>query len=275
MNKVFRLMSFLCCLLILLAIAGCYDAGYKRAKPLDAAARLGELSDEFTKDITRTIAPQEETVTKEPVTVAKTDDDASADEPAVDEEPVTVTDATDAMDTSSQETQGATPKVTVTEGNPVRITVAGSDPDGDAVTYTYSPPLDQNGQWQTKRGDANVYEVYVTATDEFGKSTTKSVIIEVLKANSPPVISVPDTIEVFEGETVKLDVAISDEDKEDTVESTISGWMSTTSRTTGFDDAGSHTVTITATDDKDMVSKDVTIMVKNVNRAPEFEIVIG
>lgn len=41
------------------------------------------------------------------------------------------------------------------------------DPDGDIVSYTYSIPLDSNGQWQTDYSSSGIYPITVTASDGF------------------------------------------------------------------------------------------------------------
>lgn len=269
MNKTLRTISIFVCLLVALSISGCYDAGYTRTDSDSATERLGELSDVFDEDIRTIELPDEE-----PSPIATESDDV---EEVVSPEETTESDDTafyDGKDESSEPTNTGTPSLTVTEGDLVKVGATGSDPDGDTVEYTFSKPLDANGEWQTARGDVGIYEAYVTATDG-DKSLTKSIVIEVLKANDAPVINIDDEITVFEGDTVELDVTVTDADPADEPTYTINGWMQTTSKETGFEDAGEYIVTITATDGKDHVSKDVTIIVKNVNRAPEFEIVIG
>lgn len=270
MNKILRTITILVCLLVALSLSGCYDAGYKRAETDSATERLGELSDVFDEDIKIIELPNEE-----PSPIATDSDDIeivdSSDETM--ESEGTTSDA-EVKDESNELKNTGTKSLTVTEEELVEIGVRGVDPDGDAIEYTFSHPLDENGAWQTARGDVGIYEVYITATDG-DKSLTKSIVIEVLKANDAPLINIDDEITVFEGETVVLDVTITDADPADEPTYSISGWMQTTSKETGFDDAGEYIVTIKATDGKDHVSKDVTIFVKNVNRAPEFEIVIG
>ena len=40
-----------------------------------------------------------------------------------------------------------------------------TDPDGDPIKYTFTSPLNENGEWLTKEGDAGEYEVILTAID--------------------------------------------------------------------------------------------------------------
>ncbi len=163
-------------------------------------------------------------------------------------------------------------KITVTEGELVSVDVKGTDPDGDPLIYTFTKPLNPQGKWQTKRGDAGVYHADVTATD--GKSSiTKTIEIEVLKSNQPPEMERLADIAVEEGDTVTIDPTISDPDG-DRLKTTYAGWMTSSTKTTGFDDAGVYTVTITATDGEYEVSQDVRVTVNDVNRAPDFDIVL-
>ena len=53
------------------------------------------------------------------------------------------------------------------------------------------------------------------------------------------------------------------------------GWMTSDTRETTYEDAGEYVVTITASDSELMSQVNVGITVKNRNRAPTFEIEIG
>ncbi|MCX8147287.1 MAG: hypothetical protein N3D84_02370 [Candidatus Woesearchaeota archaeon] len=164
-------------------------------------------------------------------------------------------------------------EITVYEGELVEIKVKGYDPDGDKITYKFSAPLDENGKWQTKTGDAGVYDVKITASD--GKTeTTKSIKIKVLSKNNPPVMEKIADITVREGDVITLSPKVLDPDG-DQVTIKYSGWMSSATYKTGYNDAGEHIVTVTASDGKLETSQNVKITVTDVNRAPEFEIVIS
>ena len=128
--------------------------------------------------------------------------------------------------------------------------VTAVDPDGDAVTITYSRPLDTNGRWVPQYDDAGSYEVEVTASDSEGMDSSESVSFEILAANRPPKIVVPTTdgtLRVKEGEMIDLRtmLEITDDSNSDVVV-TYSDWMSRSTYQTTYDDAGSHEVTVTA-----------------------------
>ncbi len=176
--------------------------------------------------------------------------------------------------TEKDEKPASTPnKITVYEGELVELKVKGTDPDGDKVTYSFSQPLNDNGKWQTEEGDAGEYLVTVTASD--GKTqTSKTLKIEVLSRNNPPKMDPIEDIRVKEGETISLSPNVVDPDGDEvTVE--YSGWMTSATKKTGYDDAGEHTVTVTASDGETQVQQKVNIEVTDVNRAPEFEIIVS
>jgi hypothetical protein len=55
--------------------------------------------------------------------------------------------------------------VAVTENDFVDIDASAVDIDGNNLTFYYSEPLDENGEWQTAEGDAGNYTVIITVTD--------------------------------------------------------------------------------------------------------------
>ncbi|NOZ80083.1 MAG: hypothetical protein GXP63_00280 [DPANN group archaeon] len=158
----------------------------------------------------------------------------------------------------------------VTEGDTVSLVVNASDLDGDALETTFAPPLDKDGRWVTQVGDAGDYELTITVSD--GKvSVIKKVPLTVKAYNNPPVISGLEDMTVKEGDTIVLQPTVSDADG-DQVSISYSGWMTSSTYTTTYDDAGTHSVTVTADDGKASVSKTITITVEDVNRPPVFEI---
>ncbi len=159
--------------------------------------------------------------------------------------------------------------VEIKEGDKIIITPTGTDPDNDKIRYSFSTPLDEAGKWQTNIGDAGAYEISVTASD--GKATSKIVFDVIVEAlNRPPVIVIND-VEVEEGDTVKLNPVVTDPE-EDNFTITFTGWMTSDSKTTDYEDAGTYTVTVSAEDaNGNVAKKDITITVTNKNRPPVFE----
>lgn len=164
------------------------------------------------------------------------------------------------------------PVIFVKEGDRVSFpSLLKVDQDSDVITYTFTSPLDKNGEWLTKIGDEGNYTVTITASD--GKSTTmQDVIISVEALNLPPTIVGPDTINVKETDVIDLKslFTIADPNK-DPVTVKYSGWMTKSAYTTTYDDSGTHYVTISATDGKKETTRTVKIIVANLDRAPVLQ----
>jgi len=158
------------------------------------------------------------------------------------------------------------PKIIVNETELVKLDLKAVDPDGDPITYTYSSPLNDKGEWQTKTGDVGEYKVTITASD--GKSTTTQDLLIIVKSkDKAPIMQNINDITVNEGQTVSFSPVVSDPEN-DKIEITYSGWMKSSSYKTNYNDAGTHTVTVTVSDEVNKVSQTVNVVVNNVNRAP-------
>lgn len=165
----------------------------------------------------------------------------------------------------------ATPKKEVIEGDLVEFpNLRAVDPDGDPIEYTFSSPLNDEGEWQTGKGDAGDYKVTITASDGVN-TVSQDILIVVLPQNRPPVIELADTIEVMEGETVVIEPKVTDAEG-DEVAISYTGWMKSATKATNFDDAGSYKVLVTASDGSSESSKTVVINVANKNRAPSLDV---
>ena len=176
----------------------------------------------------------------------------------------TATEITEELET----TEDTVPTKTVVEGDLVSFpNLAAKDPEGDPLAYIFSSPLDEDGEWQTKVGDAGTYFANITVSDGINE-VTQQVKIVVKNANRQPVIQLASSaIAVKEGETVKILPTATDPDG-DKVTVTYSGWMTASSYKTTYNDAGEHKVTITASDGAAESTAEVTVTVANVNRAP-------
>lgn len=192
------------------------------------------------------------------VTVKCTDPDGESDTETI---KVTVTDV------NRPPVLSVGDKIVVTEGETAKITASATDPDGDKVEITYGKPFAADGTWRTARGDAGTYTVTVMANDG-KKQVTKTVTVVVNKLNSAPVISGLRDVTVYEGDTIELQPRISDADG-DKVTVKYTGWMTSSTKTTDYDDAGQYEVTITAKDPLgDTDTETVRITVLNRNRPP-------
>jgi len=159
------------------------------------------------------------------------------------------------------------PTKTVNEGDLVNFpNLETVDADGDAITYTFTEPLNEDGEWQTEVGDAGEYVITISASDGKTEVSTDVKII-VLALNSPPAIEGFEDVTVDEGETVLFEPVVTDAD-DDEVTLSYSGWMTEAEYTTNYEDSGVYTVTLTASDGTRETTKEVTVTVLNVNRAP-------
>ena len=169
--------------------------------------------------------------------------------------------------------------VEVMETNTLRIVPVVSDPDGDAVKVTFSSPLSANGTWTPDFGDRGVYTVTVTASD--GQAdVSKEFEITVLRRNRAPVMKDIGDIYVKEGDKVTLGVQAYDPDGDD-ITISYSGWMTSDTYTTTYDDAepkgcnekgctAEYEVTITVSDGILDTVQTVKIFVEDKNRPPQF-----
>ncbi len=201
-------------------------------------------------------------------TPVEEEEEEEEEEPSVPVEPETPVEEEEEEEEEETDEKVIT-KITANEGELVSLKPQARDPDeDDEITYTFSDPFNSDGEWQTERGDAGTYEITVTASDGTLRDSRKVLVI-VESVNRPPVLQRIPNVTVREGETVRLSPVATDPDG-DAVTITYSGWMDKATYTTTYEDAGTHTVTVRASDGIDSVSQDVTINVLKVNRPPEI-----
>ncbi|MBI1762031.1 MAG: tandem-95 repeat protein, partial [Acidobacteria bacterium] len=179
-------------------------------------------------------------------------------------------------------------EVMTDEDKALPIVLAGSDPDGDTLSFmivappmhgslsgsapnlTYTPAKDYNG------ADAFTFKVNDGKLD----SAPATISITVKPVNDPPVLTVPGPQTVKEGETLTFTISATDVDTGQTLKFTAASVPSgasfndatrTFAWTPNFDQAGTYTVSFTVMDNGAPVGSDtksVTITVTDVNRAP-------
>ncbi|MDA1196478.1 MAG: PKD domain-containing protein [Nanoarchaeota archaeon] len=102
--------------------------------------------------------------------------------------------------------------VKVLETDFVNLKVTVTDPDNDQLNIFYTPPLNEEGQWQTTYGDAGIYNISIRVSD--GQLTSsKDILLEVEKKNEAPVItasSPEEKITIQEGQSVTFKIEASD-----------------------------------------------------------------
>ena len=296
-----RLLVFLT--LVAILVTGCYNAGYDEGN----AVKTNDLTEDLDQDIVLDTSDKAEAKTEEKEATEPAEKatgevesmdkaDSTASEVEVVEEKTTVRASSNEGKVEEPQVRfrnrgrarynkttlsrilndgvfdDRTTVITVVEGDPIKYRLEGSDPDGDKITYSFNKPLDVNGQWQTKVGDEGTYKTEIVASDG-EKVVTRHVAIRVLHRNRPPSIEALGTVVVDEGAMLRLEPRITDPEQ-DELTVTYSGWSTTQDKKLGYDDAGRHSVTITASDGEAEVSSTVVIVVNNVNRAPAFEVIV-
>jgi hypothetical protein len=159
--------------------------------------------------------------------------------------------------------------VKVDEGDEVSVIASVSDADGDDVEVSFSEPLDDDGEWKTKIGDAGKYMVKVTASD--GELEAEDTFyITVASVNAAPVLEGVADIEVDEGDTIELDITATDADGDDVEISFGAPFDEDGVWETDFADSGEYAVTVTASDGMSETKETFDVTVNDMNRAPVF-----
>jgi hypothetical protein len=156
----------------------------------------------------------------------------------------------------------------VQETDFVKIIPKGFDPDNDDITYNYSTPLDQKGEWQTDYGDAGEYNVFVTASD--GKlESSEEIRIVVLDRNEPPFLK-EKKIVVKEAQEVNLKKIVADPEN-DALEFNFNHpfnkqgiWQ------TGYEDEGTYIIEFQVTDGEFEKKFRVEVIITHTNQAPSI-----
>jgi hypothetical protein len=164
--------------------------------------------------------------------------------------------------------------VAVDETDTVEFSVEASDLNDDDLSYEWK--LDGVGvsdddffDYETTYDDSGSHTVKVTVFDDVF-STDNLWSITINNVNRKPILEEIVDMTVRETETVSINPVAVDPDGDEitfTISDPVGGddvWETT------YDDAGEYVVTVTASDGIDEVSQEVTIVVENVNRAPQI-----
>ena len=160
--------------------------------------------------------------------------------------------------------------ITVNESDTITLNPKASDPDGDALTFSYSGWM-TSGSYTTNYNDAGTHTVTVTVSDGVSidsQDVTITVVDVMTHVNAAPLLDHIDSIAVNEGDTVTLVPTATDPDG-DPLTFSYSGWMTSASYDTSYDDAGDHIVTVTVSDGAASDSQSVTVTVNNVDITPQ------
>ncbi len=159
---------------------------------------------------------------------------------------------------------------TLIEGETLALSPRVNDPDGDVVAISFSEPLDAQGSWTPTKADVGDHFITITASDG-ASNTTMPLLVTVLRYNRAPILVLNSAaIEVDEGSMVSI-VANAEDLDGDSVTIAYEGWMTASAYQTTYEDAGVHAVKVTASDGMLATSQNVTITVRDTNRAPVFD----
>jgi len=165
-------------------------------------------------------------------------------------------------------------KITVKEGEIIKIECEVVDPEGEEVIVTYRGFM-STSMYETTYADAGKYSVVITAWDKehSGNKVQDTVIIEVTNVNRPPDVKLEFGLKInaIEGDIVRVDPDINDPDDDEIVVSYSKPFNQDGIWRTKIGDAGTHDATITVKDGHNIVRKDFTVFVEEVNTYPVLE----
>tara|TARA_Y100000310_G_scaffold295459_1_gene326813 strand:- start:25798 stop:28113 length:2316 start_codon:yes stop_codon:yes gene_type:complete len=154
----------------------------------------------------------------------------------------------------------------VEETDFVKVNPISVDLDFDKVTYTFSEPLDEKGEWQTTFDDAGEYEVSITASDGVDESV-ESVNIIVKNKNQAPYLEEKNIV-VKETQVVDLKSIVKDPDDDPLKFSFPAPFDSSGMWLTSFADEGDYFVEFTVSDGQLSTKARVNIEVLPTNEPP-------
>lgn len=162
---------------------------------------------------------------------------------------------------------------TVQETEKISLQANATDPDADRLTTTYDYPLNKDGEWQTKYGDAGEYKSKVTVSDGLINDSRDILIIVKKKEESPKIESFSpkqDILSVDEGQTLEFRIEASDLNKDElSYEWLVDGKKAKDgmhfSYGPTYRDAGAHKITAVVSDGTLDAGKEWNVNVKNVD----------
>ena len=167
----------------------------------------------------------------------------------------------------------------IQETEKISLEADATDPDSDELLTTYTPPLNEKGEWQTGYGDAGEYKATVTISDGV-TNDSKDVLIIVNKKEEPPKIDSvkpeQDILSIKETESINFSISASDLNKDRLSykwfldDEKVKDGQEFTYGTT-YDDAGNHEISVVVSDGTNSIRKKWRVDVNNVDRAPTFE----
>lgn len=175
--------------------------------------------------------------------------------------------------------EGVFKKIVIDEMETISLDISAEDPDGNKLMYEFGTPLNQQGIWETKRGDAGEYLINISVSDG-DLSTTTKILIVVNSINKEPIMEQIEKITIQEGGQISLNPTATDANG-DTVIFSYSGLMEESTYNLSYDEvicdakvfdcSEIFSTTITAKDGFSEVTQNVEIEILNTNRVPLME----
>ena len=170
-------------------------------------------------------------------------------------------------------------KLSVKETQMVDLTTLVEDPDGDSLTFSFDPPLNQEGKWRTAYGDKGRWVINFTFSD--GEFTVPGrVEIDVFPTNRPPVITqafAEKEVHLAENDTLDFFVKAEDPDGKNLnyiwqLDGEEVSTLPQGHYPFAFDTAGTHGLEVKISDGESEAVQSWDVIVQNVNRKPSLEL---
>jgi len=161
----------------------------------------------------------------------------------------------------------------INETEKISLAPEAEDPDSDNLIYTFSDPLDENGEWQTEYGDNGKHVVTITVSDG-ENDISEDVLIIVNRKEAKPTIDdfepKEEVIAIDEGDYVRFRVSASDLNNDElnykwVVNGEIYEGEDRLKLSTDYEDAGKFEISVVVSDGMFIVNKKWEVIVEDVN----------
>jgi hypothetical protein len=155
----------------------------------------------------------------------------------------------------------------VEETDLVSLSIEANDPDSDEISYNYTSPLNENGEWQTGYDDAGEYLIDIYATD--GQNVvSETVKIIVVEKNRVPIATI-DHIYFKENDIINITEYFMDPDGDELNFRFQSERFDESGKWhTDYDDAGEYNIKFVASDGKVESEINIIISIEETNQPP-------
>jgi VCBS repeat-containing protein len=170
--------------------------------------------------------------------------------------------------------------IEVQEGETIDLAIYNiTDPEGDEMVVSYSGWL-SSSEYTTEYDDAGVHEVRIIAEDTAGNEVFKVVSITVENVNRKPRLMISNTeLSGVAGDRININATTEDPDGDEVKVEYSQPFKQNGVWQSQVGDEGKYTVTVTANDGTDTITREVTVDLEPRNRAPviiiENEVIVN